>query len=192
LNLFDYLLLAIVGCSMVLSLWRGFVREVISLVGLTAAFVVAGRTSGLITGFIHGWIPNDTVANLAAFGLIFVAVMLIVSLIGMLIHKLVNMADLTATDRTLGMVFGLARGLLLIALFFLIYTSYTKPDSVWMKNSRLTPYAIHMGDMLGRIIPEGYPFSRQGKSDANGDSNNADIPASDKLAVESIIKKAMQ
>lgn len=190
MNLFDYLLLAIVGCSMVLSLWRGFVREVISLVGLTAAFVIAGRTSGMAAGLLHGWINNNTAASVAAFAVIFIAVMLIVSLIGKLLYKLVNMADLTATDRTLGMVFGLARGLLLIGLFFLIYTSYSKPDSVWMKNSKLTPYAIRLGDTLGKVIPEGYPFSRQGKS--NTDTSNNNIPASDKLAVESIIKKAMQ
>jgi len=208
LNLFDYLLLAITGFSMVLSLWRGFVREIISLIGLVAAFMIAGRASGMATEMVQGWIPNSTAAGLAGFGLVFISVMLVVALIGALIRKLVDMADLTASDRTLGMVFGLARGLLLIGLFFLIYTTYAKPDTAWMKNSVLTPYAVQMGDLLGRTIPEGYPFSRQGKGSAKPanktptakatpakepTSNNIpDIPLPDKQAVESIIKKAMQ
>ena len=208
MNLFDYLLLAIAGFSMVLSLWRGFVREIISLIGLVAAFVVAGRASGVATELLADWIPNATVAGLAGFGLVFVSVMLLVALLGALIRKLVDAADLTASDRTLGMVFGLARGLLLIGLFFLVYTSYAKPDTAWMKNSVLTPYAVQMGDMLGKVIPEGYPFSRQGKdakkpvakttaskspkADTPANQSKTDIPAPDKKALESIIKKVMQ
>jgi len=195
LNLFDYLLIAIVGLSMVLSLWRGFVREIISLIGLVAAFFAASRASGMTAEMLHGWIPNTTAANIAGFTLVFVAVMVVVALIGALIRKLVDIADLTATDRTLGMFFGLARGLLLIGLFFLIYTSYTKPDTPWMKKSMLTPYAIELGNMMGKAIPAGYPFSHkfshQGK--AKPERKPAiDIPQKDKKALESIIRKNMQ
>lgn len=187
MNLFDYLLIAIVGLSMVLSLWRGFVREAISLIGLVAAFFAASRASGVAAGALTDWIPNQTAANIAGFVLVFVAVMVVVALLGALIRKLVDMADLTATDRTLGMLFGLARGLLLIGLFFLIYTSYAGHDQPWMKKSLLTPYAKQLGDMLGRAIPEGYPFSRQG-----GHPTAPDIPLKDKKALENIIRKNMQ
>ncbi len=189
MNLFDYLLIAIVGLSMVLSLWRGFVREAVSLIGLVAAFLAASRASGVAADALHGWIANQTAANIAGFALVFVAVMVVVALIGALIRKLVDMADLTATDRTLGMLFGLARGALLIGLFFLIYTSYAKPDQPWLKKSALAPYAIQLGDLLGRAIPEGYPFSRQGKGHA---ATRPDIPLKDKKALESIIRKNMQ
>lgn len=209
MNLFDYLLLAITGFSMVLSLWRGFVREIISLIGLVAAFIVAGRASGVATDLVQGWIPNSTAASLAGFGLVFVCVMLVVALIGALIRKLVDMADLTASDRTLGMVFGLARGLLLIGLFFLVYTTYAKPDAAYMKNSVLTPYAVQMGNLLGKAIPEGYPFSRQGKGGAtpagskpaatdgtatdNAEpASGLDIPLPDQQQLESIIRKSMK
>jgi len=195
LNLFDYLLLAITGFSMVLSLWRGFVREIISLIGLVAAFIIAGRASGMAADLVHGWIPNSTVANLAGFGLVFVSVMLVVALIGSLIRKLVDMADLTASDRTLGMIFGLTRGLLLIGLFFLIFTTYAKLDKPWLKNSVITPYAVQLGDLLGRAIPEGYPFSRQGNAKIKAQSTSKkpiiNIPLPDKKALESIIRKNM-
>ncbi len=175
---------------MVLSLWRGFVREIISLIGLMAAFLAASRTSGMAANLMHGWISNTTAANITGFALVFVAVMVVVALAGALVRKLVDMADLTATDRTLGMFFGFARGLLLIGLFFLIYTSYTKPDTPWMKQSMLAPYAIEMGNLLGKAIPGGYPFSRQGGSRSSVAA--IDVSSSDKRALESIIRKSMR
>jgi len=196
LNFFDYILIGVVGLSVVLSLWRGFVREIISLIGLVAAFFAASRASGYAGDFLGEWITNGTVADIAGFALVFVLIMLIVGITGAIIRKLVDMADLTATDRTLGVVFGAARGILLIALAFLIFTSYAKPDYKWMKDSMLTPYAIKMGDMLGSVIPEGYPFSRQGsaaksatkKSASTGDT----IPVVDKQKLESIIQDSMK
>ena len=196
MNFFDYILIGVVGLSVVLSLWRGFVREIISLIGLVAAFLVASRASGLAGDFLGQWITNGTVADIAGFVLIFILIMLIVGIVGMIIRKLVDMADLTATDRTLGIFFGAARGILLIALSFLIFTSYAKPDYAWMKQSMLTPYAIQAGDMLGGVIPEGYPFSRQGNAakpvTTKPVSTNDQIPVTDKKKLESIIKESMK
>ena len=200
MNYFDYLLIGVVGLSVVLSLWRGFVREIISLIGLVAAFFAASRASGYAGDFLGKWIPNGTISDIAGFVLVFVLIMLVVGIIGMIIRKLVDMADLTATDRTLGIFFGAARGVLLIALTFLIYTSYAKPDYSWMKESLLTPYAIQAGDMLGEAIPEGYPFSRQGGAstkaapDEKKATENAAsrIPVMDKKKLESIIQDTMK
>lgn len=194
MNFVDYVLIAIVGLSMVLSLWRGFVREIISLVGLVAAFIVASRLSGQTGDFLGRWISKGTVADIAGFVLIFVVVMIVVGLIGVIIRRLVDMAALTATDRTLGIFFGAARGMGLIALCFLVYTSYTKPDASWLKQSKLTPYAVDLGNMLGTLIPQQYPFSRQGGAAhyASPQSTNSRIknmiPMKDREALKSIIE----
>jgi len=193
LNFVDYILITIVGLSMVLSLWRGFAREVISLIGLIAAFLVASRLSGRTGDFLSQWILNPTAADVAGFILVFVIVMIAVGLIGAIIHHLVDAAALTATDRTLGIFFGAARGMLLIALCFLVYTSYTKPNEPWLKKSLLTPYAIELGNMLGGMIPQGYPFSRQGAagyaSPQNANVRTQDIiPTRDKEAIKSIFE----
>jgi len=200
LNFFDYILIGIVGLSVVLSLWRGFVREIISLIGLVAAFFAASRASGQAGDFLGQWITNGTVADIAGFTLVFVLIMLIVGIVGAIIRKLVDMADLTATDRTLGIFFGAARGLLLISLAFLIYTSYAKPDHKWMKESMLTPYAIEAGDMIGEAIPAGYPFSRQGGAaitaapqEKKATEKVVDrIPVADKKKLQSIIQDSMK
>lgn len=180
----DYFLLLFCGASMALSLWRGFVREVISLIGLVAAFLIAGRTSASVGDVLHRWIPNSTVADIFAFIIVFLAVMIGIGLMGLILRKMVDAAALTAMDRTLGMMFGLARGVLLIALFFLIFTSYNKELPGWMRGV-LVPYAIEMGDLLGRTIPAGYPFSRQAALKKNV------VPYSDREALKTIILKSM-
>lgn len=201
MNFFDYLLIAIVGLSMVLSLWRGFVREMISLIGLVAAFIVASRSSAVTGDFLGQWMPKGTVADIAGFALVFVVVMLMVGLTGAIIRKLVDMAQLTATDRTLGVFFGLARGLLLIALCFLIFTTYDpKHDQDWFRQSRLAPYAVDLGNVLGKAIPKGYPFSRQGRAASvsslhkrtSRPDDQGDIPAKDREMMKSIIQKSMK
>ncbi|HXH64715.1 MAG TPA: CvpA family protein [Mariprofundaceae bacterium] len=208
MNFFDYVLIAIVGLSMVLSLWRGFVREIISLIGLVAAFMIASRTSAMAGDFLGNWMPKGTVSDIAGFVLIFVTIMLVIGLTGVIIRKLVDMAQLTATDRTLGVFFGFARGLLLIALSFLIFTTYDpKHNQTWLRESMLSPYAIELGDLLGKAIPKGYPFSRQGQSDKipvlnksatspepgkEQPDDQADIPAHDREMMKSIIQKSMK
>lgn len=183
---------------MLLSLWRGFVREMISIIGLVLAFFAASRLSGVTGDYLNTWITNSTLADIAGFALVFVLIMLVIGIIGVIIRKLVDMADLTATDRTLGMFFGIARGILLIGLSFLIYTSYAKiSDQVWLKDSRLTPYAVQMGDWLGSVIPEGYPFSRQGAAGQPAKAKNNGIPAinipvKDKKALEDILNQQMK
>ncbi|MDX8395159.1 MAG: CvpA family protein [Mariprofundaceae bacterium] len=196
MNYFDYILIAIVGLSMVLSLWRGFVREIISLIGLVAAFFIASRASGMAGDFLGKWITSGTIADIAGFVLIFVLIMLIVGLIGVMIRKLVDMADLTATDRTLGIFFGLARGMLLISLAFLIFTSYSKGNEPWMKKSLLTPYAMQMSELLGKAIPEGYPFSRQGNTVKLPSPQKTSlvnrIPTKDKQELKSFFQEQMK
>ena len=201
MNFFDYALIAIVGMSMVLSLWRGFVREIISLIGLLAAFVVASHTSAVTGDFLGQWMPKGTVSDIAGFVLVFVIVMVVVGLIGAIVRKLVDVAQLSATDRTLGMIFGFVRGLLLIGLCFMIFSTYDPHyDQPWLKESRLTPYAIRLGETLGRAIPKGYPFSRQGKAASvpllhnkgTRPDDQGDIPAHDRELMKSIIQKSMK
>ena len=162
MNFFDYTLIFLVGLSMVISLWRGFVREAISIVGLVLAFIVANSACTEVGKQLNDWIPNLLLATVVGYVLMFVIVMVIIGLIGTLVCKLVDIAELTTTDRTLGMFFGFARGILLISLATLIYTSYTEPDKPWIENSALAPYAIKGGDLLGQMIPEGVYFSRRG------------------------------
>ena len=169
----------------------------IALIGLVAAFLLASRLSGRTGDFLGTWITSTTAADITGFILVFIIVMIVAGIIGALIRKLVDMAALTATDRSLGMLFGAARGILMISICFLVYTSYTKPNAPWLKASLLAPYAIKLGDLLGHAIPEGYPFSRQGTAQAPSLKHAATavsnaIPLADKEALKEILENSNQ
>jgi len=171
LILLDYVLITIVGLSMLFALWRGFIREFISLAGLIAAFLLASQFSRIAGGYLNPWLHNPNVSDMAGFGLIFVGVVFLSALIGLLAKKLLP-PGFTVMDRVLGLLFGAVRGILYIGLFFLIYTSYADTDRSWMEGSLLAPYAMELGDLIGEAIPPGYPLSRQGdaRAPSSGDT----------------------
>ncbi|RME83173.1 MAG: CvpA family protein [Zetaproteobacteria bacterium] len=181
MNALDYLILLILGLSAALSLWRGFVREVISLLGLVAAFWIASRASPIAADWFSHWIRFQPLAELAGFVFVFVLVSFAAGLIGALAGKLVDAAHLTATDRMLGMLFGLVRGALLVGLAFLAYTSVVSQEPSWMRASRLAPYGKAIGAWIGGLIPAGFPLSRQ----------PADVPELDRRKLERLLKEQM-
>lgn len=196
MNFFDYILLTIIGIPTILALWMGLVRIAVLLIGLVVAFLAASHLSHIASSLLSDWIPSQTAADTAGFALVFIIVMVIAGLIGTLINKLFDLANISWLDRVLGMIVGVASGLLVVAVGFLIYTSYTTPNSGWVKKSMLAPYAIQMGDMLGKAIPEDYPFSRQGKSgsaeSASAKNDTPTIPVEDKNALKSLIESQMK
>lgn len=132
-SLTDWLLLGVLLASMVVGLWRGLVYEVLSLAGWVAAFVVAHW----LAADVVDWLPlvqgaPASVQYAVAFAVVFVATVFAAGLVSWLIKKLVETVGLRPVDRTLGGVFGLARGLvLLLALTVVLQLTGLSKDAWW-------------------------------------------------------------
>jgi len=173
MNNFDYIIIAIIGISTVMAVWRGFVKELISLLSLAAAFFIAGRASSLAGEFVSAWIGDETLAEIAGFVLVFIGIMMLGAIVSFIMYQILDMTDLSGLDRILGAFFGLTRGVFLIGIGFLIYLSVYQngAKASWLEGSLLTPYAIELSELLGQSIPEGYPLSRQETSVLSTDTN---------------------
>lgn len=125
---FDYVVIGCVLLSGLLALMRGLVREVCSLAAWAGAFVAAAKLSYLVEPWAHKYLKSDSLASNAAMIATFFAALIILSLVGMLICRLVQGDALTAIDRSLGFVFGLLRGALLVCLLYLVAMSTFWPD----------------------------------------------------------------
>jgi len=120
MTIFDYAVLVIVGASILLSVLRGFVREVLSLAGWIVAFLVASLLSGPAAGWLSGSIGDESIRALVAFAAVFVITLIGMSLLAMTVSGLMKKAGLGLEDRLLGGVFGLARGMLIVMVVVLL------------------------------------------------------------------------
>jgi membrane protein required for colicin V production len=129
---FDYVLLAILAASIVISLLRGLVKEVLSLIAWLAAFVVANRYGADFAALLPESIPGGTVRLVAAFLILFVGTLLLASLLNRAIAHIIDASGLKVVDRGLGGLFGLARGLLIVMTLVILagFTDLPK-QPVW-------------------------------------------------------------
>ena len=117
---FDYAVLLIVGASILLSVMRGLVREVLALLAWVAAFWLATAYTVDIARLLPAAVPTQSVRLLAAFVILFLGALLLMSLVSMSIAELVKNLGLGVMDKTLGGVFGLLRGLLVVMILVLL------------------------------------------------------------------------
>ncbi len=120
MTLFDYSVLLIIGFSVVLSVMRGLVRELLALAGWVVAFVGANLFSDTVSLWFPESLGSASLRVLAAFVLIFVALLVLMGLLARLVRSLVHGAGMSAEDRVLGAVFGFARGLLVVLVMVLL------------------------------------------------------------------------
>jgi len=96
------------------GIWRGFVREVISLAGWVLAFLAANAVAGPLGDALPTSISSPEVRVLAAFLIVFIFTLSIATVAGMLLSRLLKAAGLGGLDRTLGGLFGMARGVVIL------------------------------------------------------------------------------
>ncbi len=139
MNWFDYAIIGVLGLSVLIGLWRGFIGEVLALLCWVLAFWVAWTFGPALAEQFSGSISVPSVRVMLAYALCFIAVLIAGAILGFVLRKLVSGSGLSGTDRLLGMLFGLARGAVLVVLVVLMmkFTAVVRDD--WWKNSRLLP-----------------------------------------------------
>ncbi|KAA8984594.1 MULTISPECIES: CvpA family protein [Gammaproteobacteria] len=158
----DWVIIAIVAISTLISLKRGFVREAMSLVIWVGAFVIARTFHPNMQMLLADTVGNPTVRLIAAFGILFVGTLVVGAVVNNALGRLVEATGLSATDRTLGMFFGLARGLVvvLVALALLRMTPVTG-DTWWRESATVQELAKVeawtrdvLGDEIDALLPD--------------------------------------
>ena len=139
LNVFDWILIAIIVISSVFGLLRGFVKELLSLASWVAAFFVARLFSFKLSNFMIDWIDQPQFRVIAAFVILFAITLVVGALINNVFSRLVSATGLTSTDRLFGMVFGIVRGGLLVIVMVSLLSLTPVSNDQWWQCSLIIP-----------------------------------------------------
>ncbi len=141
MTIFDFLVLFVLICSIVISTFRGLVKEVLSLVSWIAAFIVANAYSEDLAGMLPDMISGNMMRLIVAFVALFLGVRLLMVLLSLAVEAMVKAGGLTVADRGLGGLFGLGRGIVIVLAFVLLCGMTSIPQQAFLKEALLSPLA---------------------------------------------------
>jgi membrane protein required for colicin V production len=151
----DWILLAVLACSLLLGAWRGLVFEVLSVLGWIAAFVLAQWLAPDVAPRLPMGGAADTVRYVAAFALVFVLGAFACGLLAALFKRLVQAVGLRPVDRVLGMVFGLLRGAILILAAGVIISNTPMQHEPWWRQSYGAGITVSVLHAFKQALPSG-------------------------------------
>lgn len=161
MNLFDIGVLVIVGFCLIRGGFKGLIREISGIIGIVAAFYGANTYFTMLVPFAARWIESPGVQKLICFFLLFCLILILVGLVARLLIKLLRLVFLGWVDRTFGVVFGTAKGILIVTILFMIITVFVPAGHGFLKDSRTAPYLAQAADAMTLFV------SRNIKSDFN-------------------------
>lgn len=135
MTLFDYAVLGILGLSILLSVMRGFLREVLALLSWVVAFWLATLYAGEVAPMLPEAIPSEQLRLLAAYALVFFAALLVMSLLSITIGQFLKLVGIGPLDRLLGAVFGLARGVVIVLALVVVGGLTSLPKEPFWRNA---------------------------------------------------------
>lgn len=154
ITLLDGIFIGITLVSAVLAMVRGFSREVLSVASWAAAAVAAYLFYPKLLPFLQPYISSETLAKIAALAAIFLVALIIVSIITMKIADFIIDSRIGALDRTLGFLFGAARGVLLMVVAMLFFNWLVTSDQpAWIANAKSKPLLDNLGQKLVELLP---------------------------------------
>jgi membrane protein required for colicin V production len=155
LTLLDIAVIGVTLFSALLAMVRGFSREVLAVASWAAAALAAFMFYKPVLPLVQPYVSSETIASVAAAGIVFLVTLIVVTLITMKIADFIIDSRVGALDRALGFVFGAARGLLLLVvamLFFNWLVAENQPD--WVANAKSKPWLDSLGERLIAAMPE--------------------------------------
>jgi membrane protein required for colicin V production len=152
----DLIIIAILALSALLAFMRGFVREVLSIGAWVGAALATIYGFPLAQPYARKYIEVALFADIAAGVAIFVLALIILTILSHALSKNVRDSALGAVDRSLGLLFGLVRGAVLVCLAYLVMAWAIPQEDrpVWIAQSRTLPLVQQGADLLLRILPE--------------------------------------
>lgn len=137
ITVFDCTVVAVLVLSSLLGLWRGLVSEVLALLAWLAAFVAARMWGTVAAEALSVWLHDAALRQVLGFIAVFVATLVLFGILRLFLSRLLRVVGLGLVDRFLGMLFGIARGLLIVLFGTLLGGLTELPRQAWWREAML-------------------------------------------------------
>lgn len=155
MNWLDLLMIGVMGVSGLVGLARGLVREILSLMTWGVAIWAGIRFSQDMALYLDGFIPSPTARLAASFGILFILTLILAGMVGFLLSRILETTGLSGVDRGAGLVFGIARGILIITVAVFLSRSTPFPKEPIWQTSQLIPIFQSLAIWMEAQIPPG-------------------------------------
>jgi membrane protein required for colicin V production len=158
MNWVDSIVLGVVLLSGIIAFARGFVAEALGVGGWIGAYFIATSTADLLRPTMRGWLGSSDIADPAAYAAVFLVALIILSILTGMIGGAVRASMLGGIDRTLGVVFGMARGVLIVAAAY-VGATFVVPTDRWPESvaqARALPHIYSVAVWLVQFLPPDY------------------------------------
>lgn len=158
--LLDIAIIALVLISVLVGLLRGFTKELMSIAAWVISIYLAFNFYSFVAEYLSKYINSEFVADIAGGALIFVVALFVLSLVGYLISKAVSATGIKGTDRVLGAVLGVVRGVLIIGFFVVISSIFNVENNDFWKESQLISHFKPVADTINSVLPEKFKVKK--------------------------------
>ena len=158
ITILDIILLVVMLISGLLAMIRGFMREILSIAAWAAAAVATLYLYSRLLPFAQQYFNNDWVALAVVVGGVFFGTLLIVSVLTIRVSDMILDSRIGALDRTLGFLFGLGRGLIIVAVAYMFFDWLVpqKSQPAWVSGAKSKVVLAGTGDWLRSMLPEDF------------------------------------
>ena len=169
----DIIILVAIVVSVIVGMVRGFVKEAISIAALLLAIWAALYFGPAVGLAMAGWLDSDELQMWFGRIFLFAVILSVGGLLSWGLSKLVRLSILSGMDRFLGSIFGVCRGLLLIAVAVILGQYAGSSNDPWWQDSMLTPPLQVVADWIKVMAPQGYELLTP---DAPADALPVELP----------------
>ncbi|MFT5657868.1 MAG: membrane protein required for colicin V production [Gammaproteobacteria bacterium] len=150
----DFIIIGIIALSALISLVRGFVKESISLTSWVLAGFIALRYFTPMAQLLEPYIASPTIRTGCGFAILFVCALIVGAIVNFMASQMVSKTGLSGTDKSLGVVFGGARGVLIVTMVVLLAGLTPMPLEPWWQESVTVEYFVNLAGWIKEILPQ--------------------------------------
>ena len=166
MNAFDIFIVVVVGFCLIRGVFRGLIKELSSIIGVLAGFYAAYTYYVKLAHLLSRWISDTGYLNIFSFLIIFCCVFILISVLGVVIKYLLNVAFLGWIDRICGAGFGLIKGILIVSIVMISLTAFLPKGSPLIKKSLLAPHVALVSETMAKVVSKDMKGEFASKIDA--------------------------